>query len=138
MATRFFNSNVWSWFGLMVSALLNVIDFSRQQVQAVRIRRHQPMQTLRALMPRLHDLSHGGPRWAPLAVQRSRAGRADEPVLGQPGSEFEFTDGRQIRSQNMGQVMILFAAHPGPIRDGPLRRHPRLAGLRVDDEREAA
>ena len=52
VATGFFNSEVWSWFGLMISFLLSWFHFSRHQFQSVGVTLHVQMQALRTLMRR--------------------------------------------------------------------------------------
>jgi putative transposase len=138
VATGFFNCEVWSWLGPMISFLLSFIHFGCHHVQSVRRALHRPKVSMQALMRQSLDLSLQMRRWVHLVVQQSHARRSEETVLDQAGSEFEICDAQQMRSQDMGKVVVLSDAYARPIRDGPIRRHRRLDSLRIDDEREAA
>ncbi len=62
MATGFFNSDVWSWLGLMVSDLLTLVLFGRHPIQVARGTFHQPLLALQALMFPFPDESPDGQR----------------------------------------------------------------------------
>jgi transposase len=138
VATGFFNSEVWSWLGQMISFLLSVIRFSCHQVQLVRMTLNQPLLAMQTLIPRSLDLTLHVQTWAYLITPRSRARLLNETVLGRPEPEVALAETRPPRFQEKGKVVVLSDVHPKPIRDGPIRRHRQLDSLRIDDEREAA
>jgi len=132
VATGFFNSEVWSWLGQMISFLLSVIRFSCHQVQLVRMTLNQPLLAMQTLIPRSLDLPLHVQTWTYLITPRSRARLLNETVLGRPEPEVALAETRPPRFQEKGKVVVLSDVHPKPIRDGPIRRQ------RIDDEREAA
>jgi hypothetical protein len=138
LATDFFNSEVWSWFGLVVSFLTSLFRFGRHPSQLVRTALHWPRLVLQAQMRQSFEIGLWMQRWAHHVAQQAHASVSDGTPLDQVGAAFELTDRRLISAQPRGQVMILFAAHAESIRDGPIHRHQWLEGLWIDDEREAA
>jgi hypothetical protein len=138
VATGFFNCEVWSWFGQIISFLLSFIHFGRHPVQSVRLALHQPKVARQALIRQSLELSLQMRRWVHLVAQQSHERQSEETFLDQGGSEFEFADAQQRRSQNMGKVVVLFAAYPRPIRDGPFRRQQRFENLSQDKQCKAA
>jgi putative transposase len=52
VATGFFNSEVWNWFRLVMSYLLNFFHFSCHQIQSMMMALHQQMLAMRALVVR--------------------------------------------------------------------------------------
>jgi putative transposase len=60
VATGFFNSEVWSGLGQMISFLLSVIYFGCHQVRSVI---QQTIQEMRSLVRQAHELSVHGSRW---------------------------------------------------------------------------
>jgi putative transposase len=138
VATGFFDSEIWSWFGPILSFLLSTIHFSRHPVQSVRMALHQPKVAMQALMQQSFALSLQMRRWVQLVAQQSHASLSEETVLDQARSELEFANVQQIQSQDIGKVEILSDAYPRPIRDGPIRCHQRLESLSQDNQRRAA
>ncbi len=137
-ATGFFNSEVWSWFGLAMSFLLSLIHCSCDQAQSVSMMLHQRMRVLKALMRRALDLGLHLRRWAYLVAQRSHVGQDGQAVLEQTRSVLEFTDARQMRPQGMAQVVALSSARWRPIRDGPRRHDQRRHDQQLENYLEAA
>jgi putative transposase len=115
LATDFFNREIWSWFGLIVSCLLSFIQLGHHQIRSVS---HQTIHEMRSLI--------------------RQALRCDEGVRGDTASELVFREERPPRSPDMGQVVVLSAVYPKLIRAGPTRRHPGLRGQLRDDSRKAA
>ena len=138
VATGFFDSNIWSWFGQMISFLLSTIHFSRHPVQSVRMALHQPKVAMQALRRQCLELSLQMGRWVQLVVQQAPVSLWEETLPDQAGSEFEFADAQQMQSQDMGKVVVLSDAYPRPIRDGPIRCHQRFASLSQENQRRAA
>jgi putative transposase len=55
LATNFFTSDIWSWFGLMISSLFYCVSFSCDAIYAVETTLHQQMQGLRFFVRRTLD-----------------------------------------------------------------------------------
>jgi putative transposase len=136
-ATDFFNREIWSWFGLIVSCLPSFIHLGHHQIRSVS---HQTIHEMRSLVRQALELSAHGSRWGCFvkAFARSQALRGREGVRGNTASEFVFREERRPRSPDMGQVVVLSAVYPKPIRAGPTRRHPGLREQLRDDSRKAA
>jgi transposase len=140
LATDFFNSEIWSWFGLMVSYLLCFIHFSRHQVYSVGMMLHQRIQWMSSLGRQSLDVRAHVPRRSRLVgkVSRSRAIRLREDVMGHTASGLVHLDERKPCAQDMGKVVFLSTACPGRTRDGPVRRQHRLKESVKGDYRQAA
>ena len=138
VATDFFNSEVWNWFGLVMSYLLSVIHFSRLQVQSVMTALRQPVLALRVLVQRALDLSLKMLRSAPHVTRPPQAGRVRDTVLEQIGSEVALVDARQMRSQDKGKLVDFSSARRRPIRHGPIRSRPKPSEPLRDIGRQAA
>jgi hypothetical protein len=136
-ATDFFNCEIWSWFGLIVSCLLSFIHLGHHHIRSVS---HQTIQEMRSLVRQALELGVHGSGWGCFitACARSQALRCGEGVRGNTASELVFREECRPRSPHMGQVVVLSAAYPKPICDGPTRRHPDLRGQLRDDHRKAA
>lgn len=138
-ATDFFNSEMWSGFGLLIASLLCCIHFGRQHVNAVgRIlhqRRHEVHFLLRAL-----DVCAQGQRWVYwiTTCTQSWAIRCSTDLQRMTRSAFTPDAERQLRPQDMGTVVCLSAARSKPIRDGPMQRRQRRNLLLKDDLHKAA
>jgi len=132
-ATDFFNSDVWSWLGLLVSCLRRIVHFGRHHIQSVRMLRHQSMRAMHALMRCFHDLRLHVRRWAHLIQEHSRAIQGCEAVLEQSKSAVALANTPPLRSQDRGKVVHVSAARPWPIHDGPIRCHPRREGQLTGD-----
>jgi transposase len=114
LATDFFNSDVWSWFGLIISCLLSFIHFSRHQVHSAGMMLHQHMQQIGS------HLLHGGES-------------APWPLLSEPNLH---DDRRAL--PHMGEVIILPVANSRQIRDGPMGCRQQFGECLKDDDRKAA
>jgi hypothetical protein len=139
-ATDFFNSTIWSGFGLLLSSLLCFIHLRRPHVNAVgRLlhpwRHEVDFLVLRALNRRAHvqRLVYGI-----TTCTRSGAMRCNTGFQGITISAFTPEAGRQRRTQDMGTVVCLSAARAKQIRDGPMQRRQRRTLLCKDDLRRAA
>ena len=138
VATGFFNSEVWSWFGLVMSYLLNFIHFSRHQVYSMMITLYQQILAMQALVRCSLDYRPHMRRWAHLVEQRSQARGEGKTVLGIMESKDALADPRLMRSQEMGKVVVLSAVQPQPIRAGPIRYRPKRSDPLRDVDRQAA
>jgi putative transposase len=140
LATDFFTSEVWNWFGLAVSSFLCFLYRSRGQVYSVGMTLHDHRRWIVSLLARALDVNARAQRWMRL-VKRSGRVRLllfPEEVLGPTVSACASSDDRIARSQERGKVVLRFATSTSQIRDGPMRRCHRLSGLRKNDHREAA
>jgi len=138
VAAGFFNSEMWSWFGLAMSCLLSFIHFSHHQVQSASATLPQQMLTLQALLRWSLGLGFQRRRWVHVIAQRSRVRQVGKTIVEQTWSEFEFEDARQRQSQNKGKVIPFTAARPGLIRDGPRDYRQWLDEWVRSEQREAA
>jgi len=140
LATDFFTSEVWSWWVLTISSLLYFIHCSRGQVYSLGMTLPHHMRWIRSLVSRALDVSaliQTGMRVVKVSV-------CLRPILFAAGglehtvSVCVSSDDCKAGSQVIGKVVLLFAASPSQIRDGPGRCRHRLGGLLQDDDREAA
>ena len=138
VATGFFDSDLCSWFGPLISFLLSIIHFGHHLVQWVRMVLHPPKVAMQTLMRQSLELGLQMRRWVYLVAQQSHASLSEETVLDQAGSEFAFADAQQMRSQDMDTVVVLSDACSRPIHDGPSRCHQRLESVSQDNQRRAA
>jgi len=139
-ATDFFNSEMWSGFGLLISALLCFIHFGRQPVNIVgrspQQRRHKvSSRVLRAL-----HICAQGQRWVYWITTCTRSGaiRCDTGLqcimlpTCTPDAE------RQCLTPDMSTAVCLSAARSKQIRDGPMQRRQQRNIFLKDDLRRAA
>jgi hypothetical protein len=142
VATGFFNSEIWSWFGLLISSLLGCIVSRRRHLHFVGLTLHQHAQQMWSLV--LYSLA------ASSQIQRLRGWSNGSQILagsrgmklseGMRGTVMKpVPDGeRHSRSPDMGKVVVLSATRPGPVRDGPIRRQQWCDRLPQDDQGKAA
>jgi putative transposase len=140
MATDFFTTDVWSWIGLVISALLCCIHIGRRTI-------HRASMTVRFHAWWMLPISPRPPDWHADAEWWIRS--VTKPGLWRlllcgacswwDGLHGYMTDDHQEhRPRGMGQVVFLPAVNPHPIRDGPLRSRQGHSGRLQDDPREAA
>jgi hypothetical protein len=132
MATDFFTAEVWSWYRLVLSALLVLLGCSRYKVHDTSITawltaRCAPWPT--AVKRWVHAGIAQGLSWL---LQRGTRVQRDILIA------FVLQDYPEHFPHGMGKVMCLPMVRHHPIRDGPRRRRPRLGGLLQDVSREAA
>jgi transposase len=137
VATGFFNSEVWSWFGQIIYFLLSLINFSRHQVQSMRMTLHQPMRAIQALGQRSLNFSLHLRKWWQLVVHRLQKGRVRDTFPGPMISEVAFAEAQSLRSPDLANVVILSSVRHKLIRDGPRHRQPRYDRQWKDGAREA-
>jgi len=120
VANGFFNSDIWYWFGPIISFLLSVIHFGRHQVRSVI---HQMKQERRSLVRQTRELGAHGSRWGGFikAFARSQALRCSAGLQGSTASGFVVREEQRSRSPDIGRVVVLSVGHPRPIRDGLTR-----------------
>jgi hypothetical protein len=140
MATDFFSSEVWGWWGLGISCLLRWLSWARAQAWAVGMPLYHQVRRMRlVLRPAL--AGHADGQSSGQVVQKC-ARRQMIPysagVLGTTVAASTCSEKRQPRTQNMAKLVCLSTAYHRQIRDGPRRRQPWLDGLWQDDDCEAA
>lgn len=140
LATDFFNREIWSGFGLLISSLLCFIHVARHQVHCVGMTRHQPVQQLRSLVLRSLKVSAHRQPWIRLVKKVARSGvtRCGTGILGNTASESVPRDERQPPFHALGKSVCWPSVNARHIRDGPHRRRQRLNALLVGDLREVA
>ena len=139
-ATDFFDGNVWSWFGYLISCLFGFIDVGCYQVRTLGTVLHQQMKAIHAsvsyvlktsaqFVKQLHCIRAITRFWA---VHFGNALPCNPmfalPTNQEPGSSSQYTC----------KVLDISAARPRPIRDGPFHRHPQLDQGIGSPRREAA
>ena len=140
-ATDFFNSAIWSGFGLLIASLLCCIHFARHQVSTVGMTLHQDVQRRLSLVQRPLAVSvRRRQRWIYLVKTGARSGgmRCGVGVLGNTAAEFIPRDARQSPSQALGRIVFLPSVNARHLRDGPYRCRQRRDALLADDLREVA
>jgi hypothetical protein len=99
---------------------------------------YQQIPTLQALLQQFLDLCLHMRQWARLVTQQSQTRGKDETVLGMIETKASLVDLRHMPSQEMGKVVVLSAARPQPIRDGPVRSRPQRDDPLRGIDRQAA
>ena len=140
LATDFFNNATWDWLGYVISCLLGFIYVGGHHAHSMGMT--LPRQTLmvgffRHYTPNRHAPRKRWDRWSKTCI-RSGAIRWGEGCPCNPIAEFSLDRGRQPRIPDMGQVVLMPAGRPRPIRDAPMRSRQPLPELRKADDREAA
>jgi hypothetical protein len=140
MATDFFSSAVWGWWGLVISCLVRWLSCARAQACGVGMTLyHQGRRMCLILRQALDGHTDGQSSvqvvkpcarqpmipWG-AGVLRTTVAASPCPKKGQP------------RAQHRAQVICLSTSYHRQIRDGPMRRQPWLDGLWQDDDSEAA
>ncbi len=140
LATDFFTSEVWSWFGLAVSSFLCFLYCSCGQVYSIGMTLHNHRRWILSLLARALDVNARAQRWLRLVQISGRVRPILFPaaVLGPTVSACALSDHRTARPQDRGKVVLRFATSTSQIRDGPVRRCHRRSGLLKNDHREAA
>jgi transposase len=140
LATDFFNSEMWSGVGLLISFLLCFIPLVRQQVHAVGRLLHQRTQQMGSFV--LHALHVRAPVqgwgcWIQLCA-RSGTIRCGEGLPCTKIAECIPDEERQPYTQDRGKVVCVSAARSRQIRDGPGQRRQWFDGLLTAGDRKAA
>jgi transposase len=140
LATGFFTSDIWSWFGLMIASLFAFIHFSRVAVYTVETTLHQQMQGLRFFVWRTLDLRPHGYSWRHWLrqVSRSRALQWSKESRRPPVSEVMTHDDRAPILQIRVKVVSIPSGDSCQIRDGPMQHRQRLDELLRNPKRKAA
>jgi hypothetical protein len=140
MATNFFSSVVWSWWGLVISCLLRWSCFARAQVCGGGMTlSHQGRRIRLILRQALAGHSYGQSSvQAVKQYARRQMILCGAGVLGAPVAASTCSEKRQPRTQHRAQVVCLSTASHRQIRDGPRRRHSWRDGLWHNDACEAA
>jgi hypothetical protein len=140
LATDFFNREIWSGFGLLISSLLCFIHVARHQSYTVGMTLHQHVQQRRSRVLRSLEVSAHRQPWIRVVkrVVRSGVTRCGAGVLGKTASEFVPRDERQPPSHALGKIVCWPSVNARHIRSGPHPRRQRLDALRADDLRAVA
>jgi hypothetical protein len=140
MATDFFSSAVWGWWGLVISCLLRWLSCARAQACGVGMTLYHQGRRMRLVLRQALD----GHTYGQSSVQVVKPGARRQMipwgagVLGTTVAASTCPEKRQPRTQHRAQVVCLSTAYHRQIRDGPRRRQPWLDGLWQDDDSEAA
>ena len=137
-ATAFFNNDVWSWSGLLISYLLYVVHYSCHQVRLVVSMLQHLMQNLQFFVLGSLDVRTRVSRWVRIVRQRLQMMRFGETITKQTLSEIAVDDTREPRSEDMDHSLVLLVNHPRLIRAGPYRNRHRFRGPPHDTYLEAA
>jgi putative transposase len=140
-ATDFFNSEIWSGCGRLITSLLCCLPFVRHQVHTVGMALHQRVQQRLSLVLRSLDVSgRRRQRWRDVVpkVARSRGMQCGAGVLGHTASEFISSAERHPPSHALGMIVFVPSAKARHIRDGPHRCRQRRDALLADDLRKVA
>jgi putative transposase len=140
MATDFFSSVVWGWWGLMISCLLRWIGFARAQAWRVGMTLYPQGRRMRLILRQALDGHPYGQRAVQAVKQYARRQMilCGAGVLGTPVAASTCSEKSQPHTQHMAQVVCLSTAYHRQIRDGPRRRQPGRDGLWHNDACEAA
>lgn len=139
-ATDFFNSNVWNWFGFLITSLFGFLDTGRRQVHAVQRFLHQRIQGIDSSL--LHVLNvhihhkRGGYWNGTVARLWSTHFREDLPF--DTLIEFSPHAKRHLQTRHMGNVVRLSMVCSRQIRDGPIQHQHRDYKFLGDKCRKAA
>jgi len=128
VATGFFNGEVWSGFGLMISSFLWFVHVVQRRTHTVVRGLHHHRQGLRSFVMQSRDVSVHGDRWMPVVKKRLRCQklRCGEAMLEMIVSSLVPCDEGQPRFYHRGRMVVLSNVYPKPIRDGPMcSRQPR-------------
>jgi hypothetical protein len=138
--TDFFTSEVWSGLGLVSSCLLFFLSFGHCKGEGPRRITHLRQPLMGLIRLRSPKVKHHLQRWKYLVeeMMRLRPSGCDNGVRRAPPYEVIRHDRQEPLSQGRSKVVLLHAARPHPIRDGPVRRQCRLGGRRASYDREAA
>jgi hypothetical protein len=140
MATDFFNSEVWSGFGVAISYLFCFIHFSWDQVHTVGMILHYQVRWVQGLVQRaleLHDVV-GKARQVIKAIVRPwlicfNKGLQRHLLCKLPSDHL-----REGQCRARDNVVFLSVVQPRPIRDGPVQCRSQFRTILRDDERRAA
>jgi putative transposase len=140
MATDFFSSAVWGWWGLVLSCLLRWLSCARDQAGGMGMTLYHEGQRMRLVLSQALDGHTDGQSSVQVVKQCARrqriswgAGLLGTTVAASPGSETG-----QPHTQHRAQAVCLSTAYHRQIRDGPRPRQPWLDGVWQDDDCKAA
>jgi len=139
VATGFFNSEIWSWFGLMISCLLDFIGGCWCQICFIGTVLHRYVQQMpsftRCTLNLEGQVKRGG-HWIE-ALTVSETARLSEGTTGHVMALTADTE-RQAQSLDMGKIISLSVARPRPIRDGPSPPRRQLGEIHLSSDQAAA
>ena len=139
-ATDCLTSERWAWCGPVISLLCFFLSCGRCKGNAPLRMTHLRQLLIRLIQSWSHDVQVRLHRWKHLVqeMEQVRPIEYGDGAQRVPPGEGILHDHQKPSPQGSGQVVCLRAAHPRPIRDGPIRRPCWLGGRLDDDEREAA
>jgi hypothetical protein len=140
MATDFFSSVVWSWWGLVISCLLRWLGFARAQACGVGMTLYHQGQRMRLSLRQALAGHPYGQNSVQAVKQDARRQMilCGAGILGTPVAASPCLEQSQPRTQHLAQVVCWSTASHRQIRDGPRRRQPWRDGLWRNDACEAA
>ena len=140
-ATDFFNSEIWSGCGRLMTSLPRCLLFVRHHVHTMGMTLHQGVQQRLSLVLRSLNVSgRRRQRWRDVVqkVARSRGMQCGAGVLGNTASECIPSNERHPHSHALGMIVFLPSVNARHIRDGPHRCRQRRDALLADDLRKVA
>jgi transposase len=140
LATDFFHSKVWHWFGLLISSLAGFLHISRHQGHGLGLRLYRQMHGRRSVLIQSLNLSAHAQSWSCWVKTgaRSQTMRCGTALLGRAVAAGAPFDTRPPQSHEMDKVVRLSAVSPGLIRAGPLRYRHRFRGPSHGNDCKAA
>ena len=135
MATDFFRSAVWGWWGLVISCLLGWLSWAHDHTCGVVMTLYHQVRWMRLVLRQALD-GHGDEQSAGHVVKkfvRLQMIPWGAGVLGIAVAASPCSQKRPPRTQPMAKVVCLSTAYHRQIRDGSRRRPPWLDSLWKDD-----
>ncbi|MBI3326872.1 MAG: helix-turn-helix domain-containing protein [Nitrospinae bacterium] len=139
-ATTFFNGEIWTWFGYVISSVLFLLGLARSKITSSSIMSYLHAWWMLPWLPWFLDgPAHLG-RWGyPVRKHGGLRRRLDDGRLQGPRlSICAPADDRQCHLPRIGNGMHMPAVSYGPIRDGPTRHRQGFVGLLQYYDCEAA
>jgi len=140
VATDFFRSAVWTWWGFVLSSMLLVIHVSCCTMHVAGMAAWLNARWKLPIPRRSSDWRASVERWIRAVMEQGllRLLQCGEHVRRPFLSEVATHAQPEYFPQGRGTVVLLPVVNRCLIRDGPLRRRQRLGGLLMDANREAA
>src|SRR5262245_1802533 len=140
MVTDFFSSEVWGWWGLMISCLLRWLSWARDQAYGMGMTLYHQGQWMRLVLSQALDGHTYGQNSVQVVKQCARRQMISwgAGLLGTTVAASPYSQKRQPRIQHRAQAVCWSTAYHRQIRDGPRPSQPRLDRVWQDDDCKAA